>query len=138
MSLDTFPPIPDRLKSVASQNRRFIIRCLLKLPEQPPDIAKAVTELAKKRGLIPEDRKSLDGTRLRFWSNKQEDEKNIALAWACTGAMHLLIERGLPIEFPHDAAYWAAVYYLSPSEDPDVIRQNQRMLAGLYSIRDAS
>lgn len=81
------------IRSTASCNRRAIFRTLLGLPHDDKYLGYLVTRKAKDLGLVDEERKNLKGNTVVEWAESSEtDGRNTPNAWACTAAIHVILD----------------------------------------------
>lgn len=129
MSIDVSKiTIPSEIRRIASENRRYIFRMLLKIKDDPALIGHILTKVAKEEGLIPVEKAKIKGNTIQEWVNSFEvDGKNTPNAWACrAGVSYLLSQKAL--KFENEESYLTVLFYMNPVNDPDVLKQSKAIL----------
>lgn len=118
------------IRSIASRYRRSIFKALLGLPHDEKYLGYLLTKKAKELELIDEDRKNLKGNTLVEWSESTEtDGRNTPNAWACTAAIHVLLDYGKKVALNENEVI-AFAFYLSPSNmDQDAFFQAKALVS---------
>lgn len=127
-TLKTRIEIPEDYRRIARFNKRSIIKELLKLPINAQHLGYMVSRRAQEMELIDPDKPVVRGKTLVLWAETDSIKQHLPNEWACISAVSLLLEGKSEIDFNDDNIYWAMVYYLSPSDDLDVIRQNKTVI----------
>jgi hypothetical protein len=117
------------IRSLASRHRRSIFKSLLSLPHDHKYLGYLLTKKAKDLGLVSEDRKNLKGNTVVEWSESVEtDGRNTPNAWACTAAIHVLLEYGRKVPLSEDELI-AFAFYLTPDNlDEDSFFQAKSLI----------
>jgi hypothetical protein len=123
--------LPDDIRRIASENRRFIFRMLLKINDDLSYLGHLVTKVAKQEGLIDEAKGKIKGKTIQEWINSWEvSGKNTANAWACQAGVSIIISNDNPLEFESLEEYLTVLYYLNPSSDVKVLLDSKKILDG--------
>lgn len=117
------------IRSIASQHRRSIFKALLCLPHDDKYLGYLLTKKAKALGLIDDDRNNLKGNTVVEWSESTEtDGRNTPNAWACTAAIHVLLDYDKKVALDENEII-AFAFYLSPSNlDQDAFFQAKALV----------
>lgn len=134
MSLET--EIPEDYRKIARSNKRRLIQEVLKLPYNDIHIGYLITRMAKQLELISENKAALKGKTLRAWADEESYTEQIPKEWACRAAANLMVKYKFKVNVRTDRGlYWAIIYYLSPSEDLDVIAQSKVVIDQIKNTR---
>lgn len=117
-------------RSTASQHRSCIFSILLKLPHDDKYLGYLVTQKARELGLVDENRKNLKGNTLVEWSKSHEtDGRNTPNAWACTAAVHLILDYDNKEKLTEDELDTFAYYLSHNNENEDAFFQAKALIS---------
>lgn len=121
--------LPENIRSIASANRRYIFRMLLKLKNDSILIGHIVTKVAKELGLIDQDKRKLRGKTVDEWVNSFEtDGRNTPNAWACQAGASILVNAEKELCFENEESYLTLIYYLNPSQDKEAFSESRKRI----------
>jgi hypothetical protein len=106
-------------RSTASRHRRVIFRTLLALPHDEKYLGYMLTKKAKELGLVGGDRPTLKGHTISEWAESREtDGRNAPNAWACTAAIHVILDYSRRFSLSEEEITTFA-FYLNPKIGDD-------------------
>lgn len=120
--------IPEDYRKIARSNKRKLIKALLTLPYNEKQLGYMVTRRAQELKILSEDKAVIRGKTLVAWAETDSFTEQIPKEWGCVAAVNLMLESKKAWKFDDDDFYWAMVYYLSPKDDLDVLRQSKAVI----------
>lgn len=117
------------VRSVASQHRSCIFRSLLSLPHDEKYLGYLLTQKAKEIKLVDENRKTIKGHTLSEWAKSSEtDGRNTPNAWACTAAVHLILDYKIKLTLSSEELDTFAYYLSHDTGEDDAFYQAKALI----------
>lgn len=124
------------IRSVASQHRSCIFRVLLGLPHDEKYLGYLLTQKAKEIELVDQNKKTLKGNTLLEWAKSAEtDGRNTPNAWACTAAVHLLLDYKVKLTLSSEELDTFAYYLSHTAGEEDAFYQAKALIANSLEPR---
>lgn len=121
--------IPDDIRRIASENRRYIFRMLLDIKDDTALIGHIITKIAKENDLISQDKAKIKGKTIQEWINSFEvDGRNTPNAWACRAGVLMLLSNKTTLKFENREAYLTVLYYMNPENDLEILKKSKMKL----------